>query len=250
MVDDSTLAREAQLVFSNTMGFQTAGHSLNAWEGTVRAGGREFKFEIYLPDYFPNVPPVVRSLVPIKHANVDDEGFVNLRILDSWRAEFHVYQVINALKGLMARAPPVPADVSITSPRRMPESVRNSAPATMAASSADVSSQEHRILKEELTRLKDDMSTRDEEIARIRARQASGLPTSEGKTREAPAMDVDQRTELESERLAVSEMLAHLHERYDSGEISVYDFSKLLKKYQKDLHIIEKKLEYLNTQRG
>jgi hypothetical protein len=43
-------------------------------------------------------------------------------------------------------------------------------------------------------------------------------------------------------------MLAHLHERFDSGEISVHDFSRLLRKYQKDLHILEKKIEYLDTQ--
>ena len=82
MVDDLVLAREAQLVYSNTVGFEPSGNTLTTWQGTVRAGGKEFQFQIFLPEYFPNVPPVVRAMEPLNHANVDDEGFVNLRILN------------------------------------------------------------------------------------------------------------------------------------------------------------------------
>ncbi|MHA2232106.1 MAG: ubiquitin-conjugating enzyme E2 variant [Candidatus Hodarchaeales archaeon] len=248
MVDDSILAREAQLVYSNTLGFAPVGNTLNTWEGAVRGGGREFRFQIYLPGYFPNVPPVVRAIDPIKHRNVDDEGFVNLRILDSWRAEFHLYQVINALRGLMARAPPVPAEVRLPSPKEMllPEITR--APVAPAEPTPATDRKEYQTLKTELNRMTGQMTDRDEEIARLRARQASGIAPQETSSPAAPQASVDIRTELESDRLATSEMLAHLHERFDSGEISVHDFSRLLRKYQKDLHILEKKLAYIDAQ--
>jgi hypothetical protein len=248
MVDDATLAREAQLVYSNTLGFAPAGNTLDTWEGTVRGGGREFRFQIFLPDYFPNVAPVVRAIDPIKHRNVDNEGFVNLRILDSWRAEFHLYQVINALRGLMARAPPIPAEVQLPTPKQMPLPEITRAPATPAEPAGVEERHEYQTLRNELNRLKDQMTTRNEEIARLRARQASGIPNTESSEAASPKMSVDIRTELESERIATSEMLAHLHERFDSGEISVHDFSRLLKKYQKDLHILEKKIAYLDSQ--
>ncbi|MFX0117488.1 MAG: ubiquitin-conjugating enzyme E2 variant [Candidatus Hodarchaeota archaeon] len=248
MVDDATLAREAQLVYSNTLGFAPAGNTLDTWEGTVRGGGREFRFQIFLPDYFPNVAPVVRAIDPIKHRNVDNEGFVNLRILDSWRAEFHLYQVINALRGLMARAPPIPAEVQLPTPKQMPLPEITRTPTSPAESAGAEERHEYQTLRTELNRLKDQMTTRDEEIARLRARQASGIPSAEPSEAASSKMSVDIRTELESERIATSEMLAHLHERFDSGEISVHDFSRLLKKYQKDLHILEKKIAYLDSQ--
>jgi len=247
MVDDAILAREAQLVYSNTIGFEPVGSTLNSWQGTVQGGGREFHFQIYLPEYFPNVPPVVRSLGPITHSNVDEEGFVNLRILDSWRAEFHLYQVINALRGLMARAPPIPADVKLPPATLAPVSrIAPSQPASVEAK-PKISSHEYDTLKGELNRLKDDMTNREEEIARLRARQVTGIATTEGSEGVAPGMSLDIRSEIESERLATSEMLANLHERFDSGEVSVFDFSRLLKKYQKELHVLDKKLEYLST---
>lgn len=248
MVDDSILAREAQLVYSNTLGFAPVGNTLNTWEGAVRGGGKEFRFQIYLPDYYPNVPPVVRAIDPIKHRNVDDEGFVNLRILDSWRAEFHLYQVINALRGLMARAPPVPTEVRLPSPREMPLPAITRAPAAPIESAPAADRKEYQTLKTEMNRLKGQMTDRDEEIARLRARQASGIAPQAASSATSSQTNVDLRTELESDRLATSEMLAHLHERFDSGEISVHDFSRLLRKYQKDLHIVEKKLAYIDAQ--
>ncbi|MHA2371093.1 MAG: ubiquitin-conjugating enzyme E2 variant [Candidatus Hodarchaeales archaeon] len=248
MVDDATLAREAQLVYSNTLGFVPVGNTLNTWEGAVRGGGRDFRFQIYLPEYFPNVPPVVRAIDPIKHRNVDDEGFVNLRILDSWRAEFHLYQVINALRGLMSRAPPVPAEVRVPTPKQMPLPEISRAPTPPAEPTGGAERKEYQTLRTELNRLKDQMTSRDEEIATLRARQVSGIATPASGGTTSPDVSVDPRTELESDRIATSEMLAHLHERFDSGEISVHDFSRLLRKYQKDLHILEKKIEYLDTQ--
>ena len=67
-----------------------------------------FTFEIFLPEYFPNVPPVVTAIGWMDHPNIDKDGFIQLRILDNWRAEFHLYQVIIALKNLMSRVPPAP----------------------------------------------------------------------------------------------------------------------------------------------
>ncbi len=243
MDKDFILAREAQLVYSNSaaFGFNPVGDSLARWKGTLtyttNRGRNMFTFEIFLPEYFPNVPPVVTAVGWMDHPNIDDDGFVQLRILDNWRAEFHLYQVIIALKNLMSRVPPTPKGETAKSVRdtvaRIIETPPVSPNKTVFA--------ETTALRTELSSLTKQIQEKDEELARFHAQQmtqAQPSDSDEGKR-------LSTQDSIESERIAISELLAALEDRYASGEISIFEYSRLYKKYSKELYIARKQTEYL-----
>jgi ubiquitin-protein ligase len=241
---DFILAREAQLTYSNraASGFNPVGESLARWQGTLtyttNRGRNMFTFEIFLPEYFPNVPPVVTAIGWMDHPNIDKDGFIQLRILDNWRAEFHLYQVIIALKNLMSRVPPTPRGETAKSVRdtmvRLAESTTEK--------SDPKSTMETKALRTELSSLNAQLTVKDEELARLRART---MMSSEETSRSRSSKVSDQE-KLESERIAISDLLSSLEDRYATGEISIFDYSRLYKKYTKELYLLRKQLQYLS----
>ena len=264
MTSTEVLARETQLVFTNTPGWSPVGKTLQKWEGSIRTSTGSFEFEVFLPEYFPNVPPVVQCKTPASHPNFDKDNFVKMRILENWRAEFHLYQVINALKGLITRVPPIferPSRKDLVSERdrvQIPSSTAQVPSSKQAVSTQpQISTAEVSALRDELKRLKGEMTEQEEELARVRARRAFGIETGTDDTSRPSEPETvpisgteghNQLIELESEHVALSELLAALHEKYSSGEASVYDFARLYKKYSRDLYLIKKKLEYMKQQ--
>ncbi|MHA1443632.1 MAG: ubiquitin-conjugating enzyme E2 variant [Candidatus Hodarchaeales archaeon] len=240
---DFILAREAQLVYSNNAasGFNPVGESLARWRGTLtyttQRGRNMFTFEIFLPEYFPNVPPVVTAVGWMDHPNVDNNSFIQLRILDNWRGEFHLYQVIIALKNLMSRVPPTPRGETAKSVRDT--MVKLSEP--KAENIIPRSSAEMKVLRTEISSLNKNLTSKDEELARLRAQTMLGTE----RTPKQFSRVVSEQHELESERIAISDLLSSLEDRYGSGEISIFEYSRLYKKYTKELYIIRKQMEYL-----
>ncbi|MFX0151667.1 MAG: ubiquitin-conjugating enzyme E2 [Candidatus Hodarchaeota archaeon] len=240
---DFILAREAQLVYSNSAasGFNPVGESLARWQGTLtyttNRGKNRFVFEVFLPEYFPNVAPVVTAIGLMDHPNIDDDNFVQLRILDNWRGEFHLYQVIIALKNLMSRVPPTPKGETAKSVR---DTVSKLAPVTPDVAGKPISA-ETTVLRTELNSLTKQLQEKDEELARLRARQIVQVQPTEGLS----GKDLPLQDDLESERIAVSELLASLEDRYAAGEISIFEYSRLYKKYIKELYIVQKQHNYL-----
>ncbi len=240
---DFILAREAQLVYSNNAasGFNPIGESLARWRGTLtyttQRGRNMFTFEIFLPEYFPNVPPVVTAVGWMDHPNVDNDSFIQLRILDNWRGEFHLYQVIIALKNLMSRVPPTPRGETAKSVRDT--MVKLSEP--KVESIVPRSSAEMKVLRAEISSLNENLTSKDEELARLRAQT---MLRTEGTSKHI-SRAVSEQHELESERIAISDLLSSLEDRYGSGEISIFEYSRLYKKYTKELYIIRKQMEYL-----
>jgi len=240
---DFILAREAQLVYSNNAasGFNPIGESLARWRGTLtyttQSGRNMFTFEVFLPEYFPNVPPVVTAVGWMDHPNIDSDGFIQLRILDNWRGEFHLYQVIIALKNLMSRVPPTPKG-------EIAKSVRDTMVKISEPQSENInsrSSTEMKVLRSEISSLNRNLTSKDEELARLRAQNM--LRTE--KSSKPLSRSISAQNELESERIAISDLLSSLEDRYGAGEISIFEYSRLYKKYTKELYIIRKQLEYL-----
>ncbi len=240
---DFILAREAQLVYSNSAasGFNPVEESLARWQGTLtyttNRGRNMFTFEIFLPEYFPNVPPVVTAVGWMDHPNVDEDGFVQLRILDNWRAEFHLYQVIIALKNLMSRVPPTPRGEAAKSVRDTVARLTETPPTVVS----QTTSAETTALRTEVSSLSQQIQEKDEELAHLRAKQMVQVqpPRSEERAR------LSTHDNLESERIAISDLLASLEDRYAAGEISIFEYSRLYKKYTKELYTIRKQLEFL-----
>jgi hypothetical protein len=96
-------------------------------------------------------------------------------------------------------------------------------------------------LRTELSSMNQQLQEKNEELARLRAKQMVHTLPSENKKQ----VSLSMREDLESERIALSELLASLEDRYSSGEISIFEYSRLYKKYTKELYTIRKQLEYL-----
>ncbi|MHA2244760.1 MAG: ubiquitin-conjugating enzyme E2 [Candidatus Hodarchaeales archaeon] len=240
---DFILAREAQLVYSNSAasGFNPVGDSLEKFQGTLTytttRGRNMFTFEVFLPEYFPNVPPVVTAIGLMDHPNIDEDGFVQLRILDNWRAEFHLYQVIIALKNLMSRVPPTPKGETAKSVRDTVVRLTETPPVAVN----QTTSAETTALRTEISSLSQKMQEKNEELARLRAQQVVQVQSS----RSDKHTSLSDQDNLESERIALSDLLASLEDRYAAGEISIFEYSRLYKKYTKELYMIRKQLEFL-----
>ncbi len=242
---DFILAREAQLVYSNNAasGFNPVGDSLARWQGTLtyttNRGRNMFSFEIFLPEYFPNVPPVVTAVGWMDHPNIDQDGFIKLRILDNWRAEFHLYQVLIALKNLMSRVPPTPKGETAKSVRDTMARLTE----TPSETREPRTSAEMTALRKELTTLNTQITAKDEELARFRARNMLKTDTS---SPPRASTRISSQEELESEHIALSDLLSSLEDRYAAGEISIFEYSRLYKKYTKELYLVKKQMEYLS----
>jgi ubiquitin-protein ligase len=241
---DFILAREAQLVYSNSAasGFNPVGESLARWQGTLtyttNRGRNMFSFEIFLPEYFPNVAPVVTAIGWMDHPNIDQDGFIKLRILDNWRAEFHLYQVIIALKNLMSRVPPTPRGETARSVRDTMVKISE----TQRETRKPQKQAEVTAYKKGISSLNAQLTAKDEELARFRARDMMQTEVSS----KATSGRVSSQEELESERIAISDLLASLEDRYAAGEISIFEYSRLYKKYSKELYLVRKQMEYLS----
>ena len=54
-----------------------------------------------------------------------------------------------------------------------------------------------------------------------------------------------QRLELETEKLAIEDLLQNLEQKFDSAEINSTEYTKLYKRYKRRLYQIDKALEGL-----
>ncbi|MFX1564645.1 MAG: ubiquitin-conjugating enzyme E2 [Promethearchaeota archaeon] len=236
------IAREAQLMYRRAPTFTPVESNLRRWRGKIKGGPRskdEFLIEIIVPPNFPAQPPVARMLTPTKHPRVDSEsGAIHLRIVTQWQPHYHVYQVVNSIKGLFAREPPVP-DVTREAPKvKMPPE-------------EEVLQQRYQQLEREVSRLTKKVQDRDERIARMAAQIDTGSITT-GEVTDEDEMDAlilpadakeREKLELESEKLAISDLLQNLEQKFDSAEINSTEYTKLYKRYKKRLYQIDKALE-------
>lgn len=237
-----SIAREAQLMYRRAPTFTPVEQNLRRWRGKIKGGPRtkdEFLVEIIVPPNFPAQPPVARMLTPTKHPRVDPEsGAIHLRIVTQWQPHYHVYQVINSIKGLFAREPPVPDETREAPKVKMPPQ-------------EEVLQQRYQQLEREFSRLTKRIQDRDERIARMAAQIDTGTVTS-GDVTDEEELDTlilpsdpkeRERLELESEKLAIEDLLQNLEQKFDAAEINSTEYTKLYKRYKKRLYQIEKALE-------
>ncbi|MFX0079212.1 MAG: ubiquitin-conjugating enzyme E2 [Candidatus Hermodarchaeota archaeon] len=237
-----SIAREAQLMYRRAPTFTPVGQNLRRWRGKIKGGPRskeEFLVEIIVPPNFPAQPPVARMLMPTKHPRVDSEsGAIHLRIVTQWQPHYHVYQVVNSIKGLFAREPPVPDETREAPKVKMPQE-------------EEVLQQRYQQLEREVARLSKKVQDRDERLARMSAQIDTGSIT-DGEVTDEEELDAlilptdareREQLELESEKLAIEDLLQNLEQKFDSAEINSTEYTKLYKRYKRRLYQIDKALE-------
>jgi ubiquitin-protein ligase len=257
MAEDSTLAREAQLLYNRAPEFKPAYGDLRIWRGSIPGRGpyrnMKFEVEISVPEDFPRVPPQVRMITPIEHPYVDETtGVLKLSILSSWRPEYHLYQVINTVKGMFAQISPKP---STKGPYAQPSAAQPRAPVPSkqgyrptATSPPPVSSSLGLPQKTDaVNKLRQQISTLEDEVAHLKGKMTAHNVPEEGPDRlEQVLMPSDpkerQALDLESEKIALEDLVRSLEEKYEAGDITPTDYAKLYRKYKKELFLLDRKI--------
>jgi ubiquitin-protein ligase len=289
---DFILAREAQLMYKRAREFEPVNGDLGRWRGAIPGQDSlniKFEVEISIPPEFPRQAPTVTMITPSDHPLVDPAtGNLNLRILTYWRPEYHLYQVVNSIKGIFARTPPklpdtfssklVPPSPQI-SPPAVSESLKRSRPEPADSSSSEVSQptdeteispppftstspmpQESPKFKElktqvsdlekELQTLQNTLMKKEQTIARLESRMDVHNVPKYGPNRLAeilqPQNPKDQQiNDLQSEKIAVEDLMRTLEEKFENGEIGATEYALIYKSYQKELYLINEKLKEL-----
>ncbi|GFR20128.1 ubiquitin-conjugating enzyme E2 N [Trichonephila clavata] len=64
--------------------------------------GTPFKLEMYLPEQYPTVPPIVRFVSKIKHPNIDDFGYIQNSFLGNrWIPSFGIQTTLLIVRELL-----------------------------------------------------------------------------------------------------------------------------------------------------
>ncbi|MFQ6125007.1 MAG: ubiquitin-conjugating enzyme E2 [Candidatus Heimdallarchaeota archaeon] len=241
--------------------------------------------DLILPPNFPRDPPICKMISNVTHPAVDPQGNIRLDILAKWKPNYHLYQVVNQLRILLTQRPPVmsvtmpqvekgpafdqkPAQVSstISIPPQFEEQIKDlQDQLQLVRSELKIKDQEvHdltklppqveqrvKVLETELQYAQSTIRERDEELARLKAKIAVHK-VPEMKKVETEALIPTDPTEaeiwrLESEKIAVEELLTSLEDKYHDGEVSLEEYTRLFKRYQKNLYIFRKKLKELKA---
>lgn len=241
------LAREAQLMYERAKGFSPLKGDLTVWRGEIAGRGEyrglKFEVEIKIPPTFPFDPPSVRMVSPTDHPNVDPEtGRVHLSILEQWRPEYHVYHVVNTLKGTFAKVPPRP----LFKPPAKKAVVASTSEPLLTATPETV--EKVSTLEKQVKELQKRLQEKDEEIALLKGRLTThGAQEVSAAGTSTVKLEVDERLELESEKIAIEDLLQSLEEKFESGEIDPTDYTRLYRKYKKEWYIVTKKLQRIKS---
>jgi hypothetical protein len=218
----------------------------------------KFEVEVIISLGFPRVPPQVRMITPVDHPYVDETtGNMRLSILSSWRPEYHIYQVINTVKGMFAQIAPKPSNRgpyvqrAPVSQQRVPASAETGY-RPLATSPPSPPAQAVPQKSDAVNKLRQQISTLEDEVAHLKGKMTAHNVPEEGPDRlEQVLMPANpkerQSLDLESEKIALEDLVRSLEEKYEAGDITPTDYAKLYRKYKKELFLIDKKL---NETRG
>jgi len=282
------LAREAQLMYKRAREFEPVNGDLAKWRGTipeqaVSGQTNRFEIEISIPPNFPQQAPTVTMVTHADHPLLDPAtGNLNLRILTYWRPEYHLYQVVNSIKGIFARTPPklpdtfssklVPPSSHIL-PSASPEtSIPFQATSTDSLTSElpqfsneteaiplpmPEESPKFKELKTQVSNLEKELQTlertlvkKEQTIAGLESRTDVYNVPKYGPDRLAEILQPEsskeeQINELQNEKIAVEDLMRTLEEKFESGEIGASEYANIYKSYQKELFLINQKLKEL-----
>lgn len=247
-INELALAREMQLMYTYTRGFQPIDGKLNRWEGNIEVDTPQGKInilvEVLIPLKFPQYPPrVIVKDKNINHPNVEKDGNVLLRIIHEWTPDSHVYQTIHALQDLFKKVPPKSgsSEEKITRQKAfMPSRETVSTP----------KEREVQDINESITELQNKIRVKDEDLRRLRTELVKGSDEKITKIEDLEMLlPSDKRTSekllVQAQSVALADLLSTLDEKFKDGEISPVDFSKLYRRYTKELYLTHKKLEQL-----
>ena len=246
-INELALAREMQLIYTYTRGFQPIDGKLNRWEGSIEIdtpqGKMNIPVEVLIPLKFPQYPPrVIVKDNNITHPNVEKDGNVLLRILHEWTPDSHVYQAIHALQDLFKKVQPKSVSEG--------KAVRQKASLPSRDIVSTPKEREVQDINESITELQNKIREKDEELRKLRAELVKGSGEKVTKIEDLEVLlpadkKASEKLLVQAQSVALADLLSTLDEKFKDGEISPVDFSKLYRRYTKELYLAYKKLEQL-----
>lgn len=278
------LAREAQLMYRRATDFEPVAGNLTRWRGSIpgrdQSKNMNFEVEIHLTPEFPRTPPKVLFITPADHPQITPgTGELSLRILSFWRPEYHLYQVVNSIKGLFARIPPKIPEISRATPSKSVSTSPIPTPTTQFFPAAQmpppytprqqrphthepeipeepphVKELKNQIsgLEDELNSLQKTLISKTEEIARLEGRMTVHNVPAMGPNRineilHASTDKDSQLLDLQSEKIALEDLIQTLENKFENGDINSSEYAKLYKSYQKQLNLVNTKIKELGN---
>jgi len=212
---------EAELMYKKVQNFKSIEGNLRKWEGHIKTKDKDLTLTVYieLPETYPETPPILKIKPPIIHPNIDKNGSVRLNLINYWKPEYHLYQVINNLKAVFWRNTPTKLH-------------------HIKMEKVKVKSKPKKELENVNTRL-------------INGKTQNGIPKREmeKKLKMQIVLDnfsttlKDKVLDLQSDKISIINLVNSLDENFEKGEISPEIYSRLYKKYYNILVLINDELK-------
>ena len=214
-VPDSILAKEYSLVMERAYAFEPINGDLTKWRGFVPAisdeGEIPLEIEIFLPNNFPNVPPIVKVVTPITHPNLTHDKILEMRMLARWRDSYHLFQVMVEIIRLFSKVP-------VRRIKETPKEVDHQIQLTPLIAQQE---QLEVILKQ-----------KRKELAEIKAKQSQQVTTK--------TLEKEKQKHIEEEILNVENQLFAIEQQFEDYEVSSIEFAKKFYALKKRLYLLEK----------
>jgi ubiquitin-protein ligase len=215
-IPDSILAKEYSLVMERAYAFEPIEGNLTKWRGFVSAisdeGELPVEVEIGLPNAFPDAPPEIEILTPITHPNINNDGFLEMRVLARWRPSYHLFQVIVEVIRLFSKVPA----------RKVKTGIKWKAPKNQLDPLI--------AQKEQLSII---LQNKKKELADIQSKNSSQITTR--------VLNQEKKKHFEDEILNVENELFAIESQFEDYEISSLEFSKKYFMLKKRLYLLEAK---------
>ncbi|MFX0134882.1 MAG: ubiquitin-conjugating enzyme E2 [Candidatus Hodarchaeota archaeon] len=216
---------EAELMYKKLNDFKTIQGNLRKWVGHLKTRNNEsITINIEIPRNFPIQPPIIKISPPIVHSSINRNGNLTLKMLNNWKPEYHIFQIINSLKALFWKEPPK---------RLFKVEIKQEKTPTK------------KIKKPKKSKIKINDSVNKIDISREAMEKKIQIQFSLDFF--SPILK-DKVLELQSEKIAVINLVESLDENFQKGEISAEIYSKLYRKYYNFLILINEKLKKMTQE--
>lgn len=216
---------EAELMYKKINDFKTIQGNLRKWVGHLKTRNNDsITINIEIPHSFPIVPPIIKINPPITHSIIDESGNINLIMLKNWKPDYHIFQIINSLKAMFWKEPPKKLY------RVKVKKVKTSS---------------KKIEKSKQKKHKKGVSIKESDISREEMENKIQIQFSLDFF--SPSLK-DRVLDLQSEKIAVINLVESLDENFQKGDLSAEIYAKLYKKYYNFLVLINQKLKKISQE--
>ncbi|NVM03807.1 MAG: hypothetical protein HWN67_15865 [Candidatus Helarchaeota archaeon] len=216
---------EAELMYKKLNDFKTIQGNLRKWVGHLKIRNNDsITINIEIPRNFPIEPPIIKISPPIVHSSIDRNGNLNLKMLNNWKPQYHIFQIINSLKALFWKEPPK---------KLFKVEIKQDKTTTK------------RIKKPKKRKIKKIDSVKKTDISREAMEKKIQIQFSLDFF--SPTLK-DRVLDLQSEKIAVINLVESLDENFQKGDISAEIYTKLYKKYYNFLILINEKLKQMSQE--